>query len=159
MIHFQKHILICGKSELERHQVLNEILIQSNLETILFPKSMKLFSEYLDIVQSKKLFQPHYETKGKYNSNQVLDLHIDWIAENSCLFVLEEFQSMENSWKLEILRLLINNLETNQQSATKAVITIDNSTELITNLYKIVNKTDYKTKEQVVDSIFQIIDL
>ncbi|WP_353150531.1 hypothetical protein [Chryseobacterium sp.] len=158
-INFQKHILISGKSESERHLFLNEMLNHSDIEAIFFPKSMKQFSEYIDTVQSKNLFQPHYVTKGKYNSNQILDFHLDWIAENNCLFVWEEFQYMKTPWKLEILRLMINNLEANHQSATKIIITTDDSIELITDLNHIVNKTDYKTKEQVVESNFQIIDL
>lgn len=159
MINFKKHILICGKSESERHQFLKKILPQSDLETIVFPKSMKRFSEYIETVQSKKLFQPYYENKEKYNANQILDFHIDWISENTCLFVLEEFQYMEDSWKSEILRLMINNPEANHQSAVKIVITTDDSMDLINHLNHIVNKTDYKTKEQVVNSNLQIIDL
>lgn len=100
---FKKHILIVGKTKIERHKILNQILANSNLELCRFPVSMKSFSDYLDVVQSKKLFSPFYETKGKYNLNQILDFHIDWIAENNCLFVFEEFQELEGKFGLEIL--------------------------------------------------------
>ena len=119
---------------------------------------MKSFGEYIDTIEKKKLFEPYFESNGKYNSNQILDFHIDWIAENNCLFVLEEFQNMNDNWNNEILRILINNLETNNKSATKFILTIDNETKLINNLKEIVDVTNYKTKDQVVESNLQIIN-
>ena len=157
-INFSKHILISGNSEIERRKLLSKILIKCNLETIVFPKSMKNFGEYINTIEKKKLFEPYYESNRKYNSNQILDFHIDWIAENNCLFVLEEFQNMDDNWNNEILRILINNLETNNKSATKFILTIDDETKLINNLKEIVDVTNYKTKDQVVESNLQIIN-
>jgi hypothetical protein len=156
---FQKHILIVGKTQIERHKSLNQILANCNLEFIKFPVSMKSFPDYLNIVRSKKLFSPFYESKGKYNLNQILDFHIDWIADNNCLFVFEEFQNVEHGFGLEIMRIMINNLEANHKSATKIIITLEDETELINNLYEIVNETKYKSKVQVVESNLQIITL
>jgi hypothetical protein len=156
---FQKHILIVGKTEMERQKSLARILECSNLECIRFPRSMKSFSDYLDVIQSKKLFSPFYETKGKYNLNQILDFHMDWISDNNCLFVFEEFQKVEDKFSLEIIRLMINNLESNTKSATKIIMTLEDETELINNLNEIVNETKYKTKAQVVKSNLQIITL
>jgi hypothetical protein len=156
---FQKHILIVGKTEMERQKSLARILEYSNLECIRFPRSMKSFSDYLDVIQSKKLFSPFYETKGKYNLNQILDFHMDWISDNNCLFVFEEFQKVEDKFSLEIIRLMINNLESNTKSATKIIMTLEDETELINNLNEIVNETKYKTKAQVVKSNLQIITL
>ncbi|MCD1115412.1 hypothetical protein [Chryseobacterium turcicum] len=120
---------------------------------------MKSFSDYLDVVQSKKLFSPFYETKGKYNLNQILDFHIDWIAENNCLFIFEEFQEVEGKFGLEILRIMINNLESNHQSSTKIIMTLEDETELINSLNETVHKTQYKTRAQIVESNLQIIAL
>ena len=156
---FQKHILIVGKTQIERHTSLDQILANCNLEFIKFPASMKSFPDYLNIVQSKKLFSPFYESKGKYNLNQILDFHIDWIADNNCLFVFEEFQNIEDRFALEIMRIMINNLEVNHKSATKIIITLEDETELINNLYEIVSETKYKSKVQVVESNLQVITL
>lgn len=158
-VSFIKHILICGKTERERHKALNIILEESNLQLFSFPKSMGSLSDYLTIIQAKKLFSPFYESKGKYNLNQILDFHIDWIADNNCLFVFEEFQNVEHGFGLEIMRIMINNLEANHKSATKIIITLEDETELINNLYEIVNETKYKSKVQVVESNLQVITL
>lgn len=158
-VSFIKHILICGKTKTERHKALNIILEQSNLQLFSFPKSMSLLSDYLNFIQSKKLFSPFYESKGKYNLNQILDFHIDWIADNKCLFVFEEFQNIEDRFGLEIMRIMINNLEANHKSATKIIMTLEDETELINHLDEIVNETKYKTKAQVVESNLQIITL
>lgn len=156
---FKKHILIAGKTEKERHKSLNKILENNNLELIRFPKSMNFQSDYLKVVQAKKLFSPFYETKGKYNDNQIFDFHIDWIAENNCLFVFEEFQFGDDKFSLEIMRIMTNNLEANHQSATKIIMTLEDETGLINRLGEIVNETLYKTKVQVVESNLQIIAL
>jgi hypothetical protein len=111
---FQKHILIVGKTEMERQKSLAHILKYSDLKCIRFPTSMKSFSDYLNIIQSKKLFFPFYETKRKYNLNRILDFHIDWISDNNCLFVFKEFQKVEDKFSLEIMRIMINNLEANE---------------------------------------------
>ncbi|MCY0976026.1 hypothetical protein PGH12_12935 [Chryseobacterium wangxinyae] len=95
---FKKHLLIVGKIEEERHKTLSKILENNNLELIRFPKSMNFQFDYLNVVQAKKLFSPFYETKGKYNNNQIFDFHIDWIAENNCLFVFEEFQLVDDKF-------------------------------------------------------------
>lgn len=158
-VSFIKHILICGKTETERHKALNIILEQSNLQLFRFPKSMSSLADYLNIIQAKKLFSPFYESKGKYNLNQILDFHIDWIADNNCLFIFEEFQNIEHGFGLEIMRIMINNLEVNHKSATKIIMTLEDETKLINNLYEIVNETKYKSKVQVVESNLQVITL
>ena len=156
---FQKHILIVGKTEMERNKSLSQILENNHLEIIKFPKLMKSFSDYLNVVQSKKLFSPFYESKGKYNLNQILDFHIDWIADNNCLFVFEEFQKIEDRFGLEIIRIMINNLEVNHKSATKIIMTLEDETCLINSLAEVVNETKYKTKDQIIQSNLQIIAL
>lgn len=156
---FHKHILIVGTTEEERYKTLSKILENNNLELIRFPKSMKSLSDYLNIVQAKKLFSPFYYSKGKYNDNQIFDFHIDWIAENNSLFVFEEFQNVDDKFSLEIMRIVINNLEANHRSGTKIIMTLEDETGLINRLGEIVNETEYKTKTQVVESNLQIIAL
>jgi len=156
---FKKHILIAGKTEKERHKSLNKILENNNLELTRFPKSMKSLSDYLNVVQAKKLFSPFYDTRGKYNANQIFDFHIDWIAENNCLFIFEEFQEVEDKFGLEITQIMINNLESNHDSATKNIITLEDETGFINSLSEIVYETKYKTKDQIMESNLQIIAL
>ncbi|MCY0969083.1 hypothetical protein [Chryseobacterium wangxinyae] len=156
---FKKHLLIVGKTEEKRHKKLSKILENNNLELIRFPKSMNFQFDYLNVVQAKKLFSPFYETKGKYNNNQIFDFHIDWIAENNCLFVFEEFQLVDDKFNLEIMRIMINNLEANRQSATKVIMTLEDEAWLMNSLTEIVNETKYKTKAQVIQSNLQIIAL
>lgn len=158
-LNFQKHILIVGKTEMERRKRLAYILGNCDIEYVVFPKSMRSFSDYLNVIRSEKLFSPFYESKGKYNLNQILDFHIDWISDNNCVFVFEDFHKVEDKFSLEIMRLMINNLETNRKSAVKIIITLEDETELINNLNGIVNETKYKTKTQVVESNLQIIVL
>lgn len=158
-ITFQKHILICGKTEAERHKSLNYILESCNLEIFRIPESTRSFSDYLNFVHSKKLFFPSYDTKGKYNLNQIFDFHIDWIAENNCLFVYEEFEKLDEKFGLEFLRIMINNLETYKKKAVKIIISLQDEVELINSLSNIVNATEYKTKREVINSNLQIISL
>ena len=120
---------------------------------------MSSLSDYLNIIQTKKLFFPFYETKGKYNSNQILDFHIDWIADNNCLFVFEEFQNTEDKFKIEILRIMINNLESNKKSATKLIISLDDESKLIHDLSEIIEETINKSTKQILESSIHIISL
>lgn len=158
-ITFQKHLLICGKTGQERNSHLHYILASCDLETFRFPTSMKSFNDYLKFIRTKGLFSPSYETKAKYNLNQILDFHIDWIAENNCLFVFEEFDKTDEGFRVEILRMMINTLEKYKKSAVKIIVLLEDETELIRNLNKIVSKTPYKTQSEVVKSNLQIISL
>lgn len=154
---FKKHIMIAGKTAIERKKKLDQILDKNDLEIFTFPKSTKSLSDYLNVVRAKKLYFPYNETKGKCNLNQIFDFHIDWIAENDCLFIFEEFHEVEEKFGLEIMRLMINNSEANRNSATKILITLDDEAGLINHLSELVNETEYKTKAQVVESNLHII--
>ena len=158
-INYDKNILIFGKSEEERHLFLEKILLFSNLETVKFPKGIENISDYIDTIRKKKLFTPNNELNPKYNSNQLLDFHIDWIAENKCLLIFEEFQKMEKKWKLEILRILLENFEKNKKSASKFIITIDDENGIIDEILKIINATKFKTQNQIIESNLEIIEI
>jgi hypothetical protein len=159
MFTFKKHILISGKTQEARHTMLNHILSFSNHEIFRFPASMRSFHDYLKFVQSKNLFFPFYETKGKYNLNQILDFHMDWIKENNCIFVFEEFQKADKKFGTEILRIMINTLEMHKKSAVKIILSAEDETEWIDILNDMVNETGYKTKSEVVADNLQIISI
>ncbi|GEN75679.1 hypothetical protein [Chryseobacterium hagamense] len=158
-IDFRKHLLICGKTEEERKKQLNDILDSCPLEIFRFPKAMISLNEYLTFVQSEGLYSPFYETKGKYNLNQIFDFHLDWITENNCLFVFEEFDKADHKFSSEIFRIMINTLEKARKSAVKIIGSFEDESELIRNLNEAVNETPYKTQSEVVKSNLQIIYL
>ena len=158
-IDLNKNILIFGKSEVDRHIYLNKILLQLNFEIIKFPKRMTDISQYIDTIRKKSLYTPFYESKKRFNSNQLLDFHRDWIAENKCYLILEEFQQMEESWKLEILRILLENCEINKNSASLFIITLDEEDKILSKLFEIITPNQYKTSKQIVASNLEIIEI
>lgn len=54
---------------------------------------------------------------------------------------------------------MINTLEKYKKSAVKIIVLLEDETELIRNLNKIVIKTPYKTQSEAVKSNLQIISL
>jgi hypothetical protein len=94
-----KHLLIVGKSEIERKVFISEIIKNANFETFRFPSKMKSFDEYHNFIKTHRLYSPWYEAKS-YNENQILDFHWDWISQNNSLIIMEEIDLMENIWKI-----------------------------------------------------------
>ena len=156
---FKKNILIIGKSEIKRHKLMNKIISNSNLEIIKFPKAMKSVSEYFETIQKKHLFKSYYQINGKYNSNQVFDFHIDWIAENKVLLVFEDFHEMENAWKLEILKMIFNNLEQNKKTGARLLFSMDEEKGIFDKLSEIIDENEYKTSNQIIESNLEIFEL
>ncbi len=98
----KKHLLIIGGTNVQRQKLIDEIIKGSNYEFFRFPKQMRTIDDYIDFVRKEKLYQPWYSKKGKFGTNQVLDFHRDWISENNSLVVMEEFQEMEQIWKMDL---------------------------------------------------------
>lgn len=82
----KKHLLIIGKTEIERKNFVTKLIQLSNYETYRFPSKMKLFDDYFDSMKKMKLFKPWYESKS-YNGNAIWDFHRDWISESNSLLV------------------------------------------------------------------------
>lgn len=158
-INSKKHVLIYGKSKHDRHDFLKKILEKENSPKIFFPNSLTDISDYVNFVQSKRLFQPFYEQKKTYNANQILDFHRDWIAENNYIFVFEEIQNIEIEWMLELFRIFINTLEQYPKEATKIFATMEDPFDFLKNLNKNIAETSYKTREQVFQSNLEVINL
>ena len=106
----KKHLLIIGKSEIERRNFVSDIIQSANLATFRFPAKMRLFDEYLDFIKKEKLYTPFYEARA-YSGDQIFDFHFDWISENNSLVVMEEFDLMEERWRIELLRIYLNVIE------------------------------------------------
>jgi len=159
----KKHLVILGKTEIDRTNLINQIIPLVNYETYRFPKSMKTIDDYVDAVRNKKLFEPWYSKKGKFGTNQILDFHRDWISENNSLVIMEEFQGMEVRWKLDILRSYLDEVAFRQkdQKVIHLIITQESENDLLNNLSEQIGipDNDRRTKRQIVDGGFELIEL
>jgi hypothetical protein len=153
----QKHVLIIGKTQTERHKFLVELSRHLSYQIIWFPASMTSFDEYLQTVEIKKLFNAYFPAKGKYYFAQIYDYHRDWIEVNKLIFVLEEFHKMEEVWKIELLSMFIENLEKNKRGATLLIISQDEVNGLLSKLK--VNSNAYKSSEQIINSNLKIVEI
>jgi hypothetical protein len=59
----KKHLLVIGKSEIERRDFISELIVEVNFEIIRFPSNMKLFDEYYEFIKKEKLYKPWYRAK------------------------------------------------------------------------------------------------
>lgn len=153
----QKHVLIIGKTQTERHKFLVELSRNLSYQITWFPSSMTSFDEYLQTVKIKKLFNASFPAKGKYNFSQIYDYHRDWIENSNSIFILEEFHKMEEVWKIELLRMFIENLEKYKRGATLLIISQDEENGLLSKLK--VNSNDKKTSEQIINSNLKIVEM
>lgn len=158
----KKHLLVVGKSETERQNFVSYIIENTNYETFRFPTGMKLFHEYLDFVKKEQLYQPWYEAK-KYSGNQILDFHRDWISENNSLLVLEEFDYMEEAWKMELFRLFIHETENRRKGEDKIKVIFSQNSEngLIDKLSHIITlkESEKRTKRQIIEQNLELINI
>ena len=158
----KKHLLIIGKSEIERRNFVNNIIQSVNLETFRFPPKMRLFDEYLDFIKKEKLYTPFYKAKS-YSGDQIFDFHFDWISENNSLVVMEEFDFMEERWRIELLRIYLNVIENRKKGEKKIRLVISQETEkgLVEQLSKVIDirENERRTEKQIVEQNMEIIDI
>lgn len=156
-----KHLLVIGKTETDRTNFINQIISKVNYETFRFPKRMKSIESYVEVVRTKKLYEPWYTKKGKFEINQILDFHRDWISENNSLIIIEEFQQMEESWKLDIMRSYLDEVafRKKNQKVIHLIISQENENDLLGKLREqiAVPDDDRRTKRQIVDGGIEII--
>lgn len=158
----KKHLLIVGKSEIERRNFVTTIIENANYETFRFPCKMRLFDEYYDFIKKEQIYNAWYEAKS-YNGNQILDFHWDWISENKSLLVLEEFDFMEESWKIELLIFFINEIENRKkgENKIKVIITQDVENGIIDKVSNIINtkENEKRTKRQIIEQNLELINI
>lgn len=158
----KKHLLIVGKSEIERRNFVSFIIENANYETFRFPSKMRLFDEYYDFIKKEQLYKPWYEAKS-YNGDQILDFHWDWIAENNSLLVLEEFDFMEERWKIELLRIFLNETENRKKGKDKikVILTQDSENGIIDKLSNVINMKEHekRTKKQIIEQNLELINI
>jgi len=159
----RKHLLIIGGQEIQRKKLIDNILKAANFEFFRFPKQMKTIDNYLDFVRRENLYQPWYSKKGKFNDNQVLDFHRDWISENNSLVIMEEFQNMDKRWKMDLLKSYIDEVENRKkgEKTMRLIISQENENELIGNLSNefYTNENDSRTPEQIIKGSLEIIEV
>ncbi len=158
----KKHLLIIGKTDIERKKFINDLLEVVNLEVFRFPSNMKLFDEYFDFIKKEKLYEPWYDAKT-YNGNQILDFHWDWISDNNSLVVMEEFEQMEERWQIELLRIYLNEIENRKKGEKKVhlIISQENENGLIEKLARVIDKRDdeRRTERQIVEQNLETLEI
>ncbi len=158
----KKHLLIIGKSEIERRNFVSSIIQSVNLATFRFPPKMRLFDEYLDFIKKEKLYTPFYEAKT-YSGDQIFDFHFDWISENNSLVVMDEFDLMEENWRIELLRIYLNVIENRKKREKKIHLVISQETEngLTEQLSKVIDvrENERRTEKQIVEQNLEIINI
>jgi len=159
----RKHLLLIGGSENDRRHFINEMIVKVNYEVHRFPRKMTSLYNYIDFVRKENLFDPWYTQKGKFGTNQMLDFHWDWVSESNSLVILEEFQEMEETWKLELIKLYINQIENRKKGEKKVhlMVTQEEEENLIDKLCKKIEIEEYqrRTKRQIIEGSLQIIDI
>jgi len=158
----KKHLLIIGKSEIERRNFISDIIQDGNYATHRFPTKMRLFDEYINYVKKEKLYTPFYDAKS-YNGNQIFDFHFDWIHENNSLVIMEEFHLMEERWKIELLRIYLNVIDGRKKGQKKnhLIISQENENGLIEKLSTVINvrENERRSKRQIVDQNLEVINI
>ena len=159
----RKHLIIVGKSEIDRTAFINQIISRVDYSTFRFPKGIKTLYDYIDFVRANKLYEAWYSKKGKFRTNQILDFHRDWISESkNSLIIMEEFQEMEQGWNLDILRSYMDEIafRTKNQKAIHLIITLESENNLLENLSKAIGQPDdNRTQQQIVNGAFELLDL
>ncbi|MEO1654054.1 MAG: hypothetical protein AAFU64_10940, partial [Bacteroidota bacterium] len=87
-------------------------------------------------IKKKNLYEPWYSKKGKFNVNQLLDFHYDWLRANPSLLIMEEWQEMEETWQLALLLTYINEIKDRRkgEKSTPLIISQDQENGLIEGL-------------------------
>lgn len=159
----RRHLLIVGNTEAERKALISKVIDFSNFPTYRFPSGMERFEDYIEFVRKKDLYTPFYHSDKQFNGNQLFDFHIDWFYHNNALVVLEEFHKMEERWRVELLRLYIEECE-NHKKGTDFIHLIASQEAEEGIIEKLIPKfnlsaTEKRTKRQVVEGNLEVIDL
>ena len=149
----KKHLLIIGKTEVERRNFVNELIKVTDFETFRFPKGMSSIGEYYNFIKKEQLYTPWYEQKT-YNSNQILDFHWDWIAENNSLVIMEEFHHMEERWRIGLLKEYVNAVENHKKGEkfNHLIISQESEDEIVEKLSEVIliKENERRTRMQII---------
>lgn len=158
----KKHLLIVGGSETERRHYISKLIANVDYAVFRFPSKMKSLYEYVDFIKKEKLYKPWYKAK-KYNINQIMDFHWDWIDDSRAFVVMEEFEQMEVQWRIELIRIYIDQIENRKKGEKKIHLIISQPIEngLIEQLSHVmpVRDRERRTKKQIVQQNLAVIDM
>ena len=159
----KKHLLIIGKTEIERKNFVTKLIEIAEYETFRFPSKIKSFDDYYDSMKIMKLYNPWYQVR-KYNGNAIWDFHRDWISENNSLLVLEEIQDMEETSKFEIIILCLNEMDNKKKGddTIHLIISQENENELVEKLANSIfplRENERRTQRQIIEQNLEIIDI
>ena len=150
----KKHLLIIGGTESERKDYITKVIAYSNFSTYRFPKGMNESDTYFDFVKKNTLYTPYHHSGKNFNSNQLFDFHLDWFYHNDSLVILEEFQEMDERWRIELLRLYILECENHKKGEKfiHLIISQDSENGIIEKLIPTIrlSENEVRTKTQVI---------
>jgi len=166
----KKHYLIVGKSEIERKKHIDSLISYSNRVRYRFERNLNSFDDYIEQVRRVFPFIPYNwdeQNPKKWTINQVWDFHLDWTYDtNNILVILEEFEKIEDKWKIEIIRDYFTT-SYDQEEASKSnlnfqlILSLPEENELIQQVISkfVLKENDKRTGEQVVLAKLEIINL
>ena len=166
----KKHILIVGKTQVDRSEFLNGLIAGTNNLVYRFPPFLRTFDEYIEEVKKLFPFVPanwKKQNPKKWTKDQVWDFHLDWTEyTHSILIIIEEFGEMEAPWKVEIIRDYIQKSyyqegQHNGRPNFQVIVTLDKDYNLVEKIIQAFGLTDKETRteEQVILGKLKIIDL
>lgn len=159
----KKHLLIVGGTKEERKKIINQLIMEANYETYRFPSNMKTLCDYLKYVEKQNLYDAWYQQKGKFETNQLLDFHWDWMHQNNALIVLEEFQLMEEVWKIELIRIFLEKIENHKKDEPfiHLIASQEKESNIIEKLTKkiFISKKENRTKRQIAEGSLKVINI
>lgn len=154
-----KHLIIIGGKKVDRHNLINGVVQEANLQTFIFPKEMETIDQYLTTVRKEKMFNAWYEQKRQFGSNQLLDFHRDWLMENNSLIILEEFQHMNQSWQIDLLKTFFeaHDHRTKGSCGAHLIVTFKSENSILEELAEMifVPSQEKRTRIQLIRGCFE----
>lgn len=166
----KKHFLIIGKTEKERKRYVDLITSKSNRVIYRFKQNLKSFNDYIEQVRNIFPFIPiswDEQNPKKWTLNQIWDFHLDWTDDTkSILIVLEEFEKIEENWKVQVLRDYFTTSYEQEQIGNSSlnfqlILTLPDEVDLIKKVTSALGtrENEKRTKEQIMKGKLEILNL
>ena len=166
----EKHLLIVGKSEIERKKTVDKLVATSDKVIYRLQPNLISFDNYIEEVRNKFPFIPlgwNEQNKKKWTLNQIWDFHLDWTDDTfNILIILEEFNKIEENWKTEIIRdYFITSYYQEKERKSKVnfqlILTLQEEGDLIEKVTSLIgfSENEKRTEEQVINGKLKIINL
>lgn len=156
------HLIIALGTKDQQQQFVQDVIRQTNYATHVPRQPIRTINDYVEFIRDHELYQAWYHSKKKFNSNQLLDFHRDWLIDNNSLLVLEAFHELEDRWKVDLIQGFIEAQQHGNSKNTRAIITLDQLGDWYDMLFDInwfKRKKDKRTNQQIVMGGLEIIYL